>query len=92
MQADLGDYAGTAPTAKKAGLGKSTLEKLRCTGGGPPYRKIGTKVLYYWPEVEQWLASRVRHSTSENPAKARVAASEKPAIAGADRRGREEPA
>jgi hypothetical protein len=70
MQIGLADYADTARTAKRAGLGKTTLDKLRCTGGGPPYLKIGKRVLYHWPEVARWLASRVRHSTSENPAKA----------------------
>jgi hypothetical protein len=60
------EFADTAGTAKRAGLGKSTLEKLRMTGGGPAYRKIGSrKVVYYWPDVVRWLDARIRHSTSE---------------------------
>ena len=52
--------------ARPRGLvSKSHLEKLRMTGQGPPYRKLGRKVIYYWPDVVKWLDARIRHSTSE---------------------------
>ena len=59
------DFADTARTAKRAALEKSPLEKLRMTGDGPPYRKLGPRKVIYWPDVVQWLDARVRHSTSE---------------------------
>jgi hypothetical protein len=59
------DYADTATTARRAGSSKSHFEKLRVTGRGPPYRKLGKKVIYFWPEVKARLDARIRHSTTE---------------------------
>ena len=36
----------TTDAAGYCGMAKSTLEKLRVTGGGPPYLKIGRTVVY----------------------------------------------
>jgi hypothetical protein len=46
------------------------LEKKRCSGDGPPYIKIGRKVLYRRSEFRQWLERHRRTSTSDScPAK-----------------------
>jgi predicted DNA-binding transcriptional regulator AlpA len=55
----------TANAATMTGLSISTLNKLRCAGGGPPFLKLGRAVRYARNDVEDWLASRRVHSTSE---------------------------
>ena len=55
----------TLEAATYAGLGKSTLEKLRLYGGGPTYIKVGKRVVYDISDLDAWLASRRRQSTSQ---------------------------
>lgn len=43
----------------------STLNNWRSTGGGPPFMKIGGKVLYPRAGLEQWEKSRTFASTSQ---------------------------
>lgn len=53
--------------AKLLGLSASTLAKMRLRGDGPPYCKAGPRVVVYDPaDLESWIASRRRHSTSED--------------------------
>ncbi len=49
-------------------LGHSTLAKLRLTGGGAPFSKIGEKVLYKKSDLEAWLESKRVSNTSQNHA------------------------
>jgi predicted DNA-binding transcriptional regulator AlpA len=45
---------------------ESTLETLRVFGGGPVFVKIGARTVGYIVEdLERWLATRRRTSTSE---------------------------
>jgi predicted DNA-binding transcriptional regulator AlpA len=46
-------------------LSPRTLERFRCTGFGPRFHKIGRRVLYRHADIETWVASRVRTSTSD---------------------------
>jgi predicted DNA-binding transcriptional regulator AlpA len=47
-------------------LSASTLAKMRLRGDGPPYVKIGSRVVVYvLADLEEWLLSRKRRSTSE---------------------------
>jgi len=41
------------------------LQQLRQCGGGPPFLKIGRRVLYDWSDVRAWLDSQKRRSTSD---------------------------
>lgn len=50
------------------GLSHRTLERYRCTGFGPAYRKLGRRVLYVSADIDAWTASRVRTSTSDQGA------------------------
>ena len=45
-------------------LSKSTLDKLRCHGGGPTYFKLGRTVVYSVSDLDVCMASRRRASTS----------------------------
>jgi predicted DNA-binding transcriptional regulator AlpA len=52
-------------TAHYTRVALSTLAKLRCWGGGPPYLKLGRKIGYQRADVDEWLASRRARSTSD---------------------------
>jgi excisionase family DNA binding protein len=47
------------------GLSVSTLNKMRLNGTGPPYLKLGRRVLYDLRDLEEWTAERKRNHTSE---------------------------
>jgi len=47
------------------GLSRSGLAKLRLTGGGPPFIKLGRQVRYRLGDLEAWLRGEVRSSTSD---------------------------
>lgn len=52
--------------AEYLGLSTSTLAKMRLRGDGPPYMKAGPRVVVYDQEdLDSWLESRKRRSTSE---------------------------
>jgi hypothetical protein len=51
--------------AEYCALGFSTLAKLRLWGGGPAFSKVGTKVLYNRHDLDKWLTSKSRTSTSQ---------------------------
>ncbi len=55
----------TAEAAEYLNLSKSTLEKLRLTGGGPRYAKLGKIVVYGLSDLDAWTEARMRMSTSE---------------------------
>jgi excisionase family DNA binding protein len=46
-------------------LGESTLAKLFVSGDGPPAIKIGRSVRYAMPDLNVWMNSRRRRSTSD---------------------------
>ncbi|MGO8567023.1 DNA-binding protein [Rhizobium ruizarguesonis] len=54
----------TDDVARLTGLSSSTLAKLRLTGGGPHYIKLGRTVVYDPADVEAWLSIHRRSSTS----------------------------
>ena len=58
-------FAGQKQVAEYLGLSARTLERLRLTGGGPPFRKFGRRVLYQWSEVLEWADGKRRTSTSD---------------------------
>ncbi|HEU0156796.1 MAG TPA: helix-turn-helix domain-containing protein [Stellaceae bacterium] len=50
------------------GLGKSTLDKMRVTGDGPPYYRIGPArriVVYDRGDLDAWVAAGRQRSTGE---------------------------
>jgi excisionase family DNA binding protein len=51
-------------TAKLLRLSERTLERLRVSGGGPAFVKLGRSVRYREVEVERWVEGRVVSSTS----------------------------
>ncbi len=55
----------TRQAAELIGMSRRTLEKWRGEGTGPPFLKLGRRVLYSVADLEEWLRSRRRYSTSE---------------------------
>lgn len=58
------DKLDTERAASYCGVGKSTLEKLRLTGGGPAYLKPTRSVVYQVSDLDAWIDSHRRTSTS----------------------------
>jgi hypothetical protein len=46
-------------------LSPRTLEKYRVIGGGPKFRKLGTRVRYTLGDLNEWSAARTCESTSD---------------------------
>jgi predicted DNA-binding transcriptional regulator AlpA len=63
--ADLRRKLSTPEAAAYLGLGKSTLDKLRLTGGGPRFITLGRRVVYDLVDLEAWTETRKRTNTSE---------------------------
>jgi len=51
--------------AEALALSERTLERFRVSGVGPKFVRMGKSVRYRLNDVEVWLASRLRGSTSE---------------------------
>ena len=58
-------YLRTPDAAKLLGLSPRTLEKHRCYGTGPVYRRLGGRVVYAIDDLEAWATLGTRHSTSD---------------------------
>ena len=46
----------------------STLNRLRVSGGGPRFIKIGSRVLYDTADLDKWIEAQKRASTFDDPA------------------------
>jgi hypothetical protein len=56
----------THQAAEWTRLARATLAKLRVGGGGPPFVKLGAKVLYDEADLAAWIAAQgKRRSTSD---------------------------
>lgn len=63
-------FLNTAEAAQRLGVSSSYLNKLRLTGGGPVFVKMGAKVVYDLDDLSAWVAARRRSSTSQSAAMA----------------------
>ena len=54
-----------AGAAALTGLASSTLAKLRCVGGGPPFLTLGRKVVDRRTDLAEWLNARRVATTCE---------------------------
>ena len=58
-------YLRTPEAARFVGLSIRTLEKHRIYGTGPRYAKLGGRVVYSLDDLQAWVASAVKASTSD---------------------------
>ena len=56
----------TPQAAQYLGISASSLNKYRVFGGGPIFCKVGRSVVYDSTDLDAWLASRRRASTSDS--------------------------
>ena len=59
------DLLDTDEAAAYLHLSPRTLERYRVTGEGPRFLKLGRRVLYRRGDLDTWIESRVRRSTSD---------------------------
>jgi hypothetical protein len=59
------DLLEPSEAAIETHLAPATLAKMRCWGGGPPYLKLGRKVLYERSAIAAWLAQRRVKNSSD---------------------------
>jgi len=59
------EYVGTEAAAQYLNLSNRWLEKLRIIGGGPCYFKLGRRCVYRYEDLDAWVESNRRHSTSD---------------------------
>ena len=57
MRSSNKTFMTTKEVARYLSVSTSWLEQLRCRGEGPPYYKLGGKVLYEKSEVDAWFES-----------------------------------
>lgn len=58
-------YLKTPDAAIHLGLSARTLEKHRCYGTGPVFRKLGGRIVYAIDDLDAWAAIGTRRSTSD---------------------------
>jgi len=58
-------YLKTPDAATHLGLSPRTLEKHRCYGTGPIYRRLGGRIVYAIDDLDAWAALGTRRSTSD---------------------------
>jgi excisionase family DNA binding protein len=51
--------------AEYLNLSKSTMDKLRVSGGGPKYHQLGRRISYSREALSEWAAKRTKSSTSD---------------------------
>jgi predicted DNA-binding transcriptional regulator AlpA len=60
----IGDRLNVRQCARYVGISESFLNKARLAGDGPVFMKIGKLVMYDRADVDSWLRSCRRASTS----------------------------
>jgi hypothetical protein len=58
-------FLTNAEAAAILNLSPRTLEGLRVHGGGPRFRKFGSRVLYAASDLDIWANARICESTSD---------------------------
>ncbi|HEX7841012.1 MAG TPA: helix-turn-helix domain-containing protein [Kofleriaceae bacterium] len=48
--------------SRRTTLSRTTLQTMRRQGGGPPFAKLGHRIVYRLADVERWIAERTRYA------------------------------
>jgi hypothetical protein len=59
-------FLRTPDAAEHVDLSARTLEKHRCFGTGPVYRKPGGRIVYANADLDEWAEQGLRRSTSDS--------------------------
>ena len=63
-----GSLLDTEEASTRCRLSRQTMAIHRLRGTGCPFIKLGSRVFYYADELDAWIASKSRRSTSDRPA------------------------
>jgi predicted DNA-binding transcriptional regulator AlpA len=58
-------YVPTHEAAQFLAISPRTLEKYRCHGSGPTFRKLGGRVVYAVEDLQAWVDDAACRSTSD---------------------------
>lgn len=58
-------YLTVREAANYLRVSKSFLDKARLTGTGPPFVRLGKRILYIREDVDAWIRKQLYRSTSE---------------------------
>lgn len=58
------EVVGVDEAAGIVGLAAATLNTLRCRGGGPPFVKLGRRVVYRVADLRAWRDARLVTNTA----------------------------
>lgn len=58
-------FLDTLLASEYLGISKPSLERMRCQGTGPRFRKHGRRVLYLKADLDAWSEARAATSVSE---------------------------
>jgi predicted DNA-binding transcriptional regulator AlpA len=53
-------YIDEQALSHRTTLSRTTLQTMRRKGGGPPFAKLGHRIVYRLADVERWIAERTR--------------------------------
>jgi predicted DNA-binding transcriptional regulator AlpA len=53
-------YIDEQELARRTTLSRTTLQTMRRKGGGPPFAKLGHRIVYRLADVERWIADRTQ--------------------------------
>jgi len=53
-------YVNEQELTRLTTLSRTTLQTLRSKGGGPPFAKLGRRIVYRLADVERWIEGRTR--------------------------------
>ena len=59
-------YLNTREAAERLGLSTRTLDRYRVSGDGPVFLKFGGRVRYLIEDLDAWVRTRRRRSTSDD--------------------------
>jgi hypothetical protein len=59
------EFLTTDRAAQRLGLSTSFLNKARLDGSGPPFIKLGARIVYDPADLAAWAEARKHRSTSE---------------------------
>jgi helix-turn-helix protein len=61
----LDDFVDDDGLAKELGRHHRTLKRWRDRGDGPPWIKLGGRILYHLPTIKEWLLSHQQGGSAQ---------------------------
>jgi len=49
------EYVDASALEERTPISRQTWRRMRATGGGPPWRRVGRRVIYRWADVVAWI-------------------------------------